>query len=259
MDKYYLNTVNISSKNHFILRINPSFNLTIDEEIDKPYIELEIKKYDISKIEKPKNQTYETYKELDKTIYQGYFNGVIKAIKNLKWEGAEHYLRPQTQYGWTDLMLFTTDSKNKFSIHIEIRDSIDSLEIRIDTQNSFLYRQGCRKNGKSIPEGSFVAILKETLKFFLDENSYLINTAEFGSKIQKILISEVQPEPEHDLNVTNLIQQLETKKTDIISRLIENDDDGELSRASMRGEKEGIEYSLRVIKKFFRLINNTET
>ncbi len=149
--------------------------------------------------------------------------------------------------------MFTTDPKNKFCIHIDIRDSIDSLCLMVNKNTNFAYRQGYRKKATPISETIFTTALKETIKFIEDENSYHVNVADYLKNMKMIIEGNLEIQPEKSINIEQLIKQLEVKKRDITNRLIENDSDAENTRASLRGEKEGIEYSLKAIKKFFRL------
>lgn len=256
MDKYYLHSyigLGLPNNTSSIIRNNSNVQLTIHEDVEMPDFDLYIDKLEEGQLKRPQNSKHEKNREIVKETYSSYFRHALKEIKNCKWEDAEYYW-DQKSVTWIDLIMYTTNHKNKFHIHIDIRDSIDSLGLMLSKGRNFAYRQGYRKNGTAISEAIFTSALKETIKFIEDENSYHVNVTDYLKKIKMIVAGNLADvETEKSVNVEQLINQLEIKKRDITNRLIENDSDTENIRASLRGEKEGIDYSLKVIRKFFRL------
>lgn len=256
MNKYYLHDrIGISSSggNSYIIRNSPNIEMRLREYVEMPYFGLDIDKLEEGKIKRPQNSKFDKYKEIIKETYDDYFNLALKTIRTCKWETAEYYL-DQKSPTFTYLIMYTTDPKNKFCLDIDIRDSSDILMVTLGMNEGFSHRPAHRRKSTPISESIFISALKETIKFIEDENSYHINMKDYLKNIKMILDGNITETTSENLtNVDLLINQLELKRRDITNRLIKNDSDTENTRASLRGEKEGIEYSLKAIKKFFRL------
>lgn len=256
MDKYFLHTpTGYRYHQSSLVRMSKNFQLEINENVELPSFEIYLVKLEESPIKSPKSTEYDKYKQIAKETYDNYFQLSLKEVFNSKWEEAEYFLNINSPT-WIEVIAFTQDKKNKFYIHIDLRDSIEGLCLDLTKGNSFSRKQGYKKNSSPIDEAMFMNALKETVKFFEDQNSYHINVENYLKRIKEIAEGNFsETKSEKTTNIDALINQLELKKKDITHRLIENDSDSENIRATLRGEKDGIEYSLRTIKKFFRSIS----
>jgi hypothetical protein len=112
-------------------------------------------------------------------------------------------------------------------------------------------RATSRKNGLPITPTQFKQILDLTLKYLFDADSLKVQLQNFIKCFKRLTEGEVDFEIfkiDDDQLFNKIIDRLIQRKRTIELRLIENDDDSESDRIRMRGEIDGINYSLETIK-----------
>jgi hypothetical protein len=252
-DKYYRykTTYSRSRESYSLLRNNPLFEVLVSHNVNLPDINITIDNHDKKYFKRPTSSKYEKVSEIDKDSFYNYFNISLDVIKGATWNNAEYYLIKYTDS--FHLIAFSEDPRIK--IDINISNDLDFTELKVGFYSSFSYRPSIRKRGIPITEEVFCFVFKESIKFIEDDCSYVLNRKEFWDRISKAIKEEILPVTSNNsrTNFDQLLDQLETKKKQIEQHLIERDTDTAQERASLRGEKDGINYAIKAIKSFFKL------
>jgi hypothetical protein len=250
-DKYYLISSKRSNSSYPRVEINynhPMCNILIAENVELPDFELAIVKIDTHKLPRPTGTSYQKCREISFETYKKHFTLALSNLRNILWTDAEYYLSEESST-WFVLAMYTTDAKDKFSIIIDVRDSLEITSIDIHKSTNFSNRNSYRRKGKLISDEVFVACLRETIKYIDDSVSYHINIESYLSRMQEIIRGNYDLSSHNSvIDINQVIDQLNDKKTLLEKRLMQNDTDSPIDRATLRGEIEGLKYALNAIK-----------
>lgn len=223
-------------------------DILIGENVEAPDFELNIVKIDTHKLPRPTGTSYQKCKEISVETYKKHFAYALSNLRNTLWIDAEYYLIDKSST-WFVLAMYTTDPKDRFSIIIDVRNSLEITIIDIHKSSNFTNRTSYRKKAKPISNEIFIACFRETIKFIDDSVSYHLNIESYLSRMQEIIKGnyDLSNSPSV-IDINQVIDQLDTKKKLLEKRLMENDTDSPIDRATLRGEIEGLKYALNVIK-----------
>jgi hypothetical protein len=253
-DKYYRQkrTVSWTDYRGSVIRNNPCFEVSVNDNVDMPDIDISIDNYEKKYFKRPTGSKYEKINEIDKDSFYNYFNISLDVLKSTTWNTAEYFLIKYTNS--YKLIAFT--EVPRLRLVASVMNDIDFMDISVGIKRSFSSRPGIRKSGITISEEIFCYVFKETINFIEDDCSYLINRKEFWDKISKAIKGELTPTADNkiQINYQQLIEHLDIKKKQIEQFLMDKDDTA-LKRATLRGEKDGINYAIKTIKNFFKLID----
>jgi len=151
---------------------------------------------------------------------------------------------------WGIVRYFSRNEKQKLSIEIGFRDSIESLWMSVRVNRGHKYRPASRKNGVPITMERFKQFLYLTTQFLFSPNSCLVNIENYVKKFytllkgeDKIAVALIGTEAPFD----RVLIQLSLRREEIEKRLIEHDSDTPVDRAKLRGELEGLQYAVAAI------------
>jgi hypothetical protein len=185
-------------------------------------------------------------------IFLDHYRLALKNISRVTIDAGEFYVIKQSNQ-WFEAFYYSPDEKNKHTIHIDFRDSITDLWLMITSSRGYYRRQFARKDGTPVSIEEFKPILNLTLKFLYDHESYLIYLDSYLKSFynlvggtETVVVQDFQFTEENAIN--NILLQLENRKATIEKRLIEEDNDTNIDRVKLRGELEGIVFSINSIK-----------
>lgn len=257
MDRYYLRTwqkaYKILPEEDYIIRNSPRIELRMREDSGYPEIELELRLS--GQIKRPKSDKQHKYKDIDKSTYESYLTHFIKQLESCTWESAEYYLADPaispSSFGGIEFAMFTKKARYQFFTVVNFSEYDGGMDIVVIQGGKFGYRNSYRKKAAPIPQAAFLAAFKESVKYLAVGEGYIANYESYSHLMNQIVqgnLSHTQTVPSTGLE--QLIARLEYKRGEITARLIQNDTDQGITRASLRGEREGIEFALRSIREF---------
>lgn len=249
---YYKEEQGINNRVHKdVLKINPNFTLAVDEMVeDSQRVDLFINRLGQKGHKKPKSDKYTRVLPILKENFFDYFNRALKYLNEVAITDGEFLLVTKT-VDWFQVFFFSTDPKLKATIIVDFRNSIDDLWLIVEGSTSAKERANARKYGSAIDVQMFKRILALTLKYLYDTDSVEVQLEKFIENFKGLCNGDdtIVPFTDSDKNNNNfIIHQLEKRKEAIETRLIENDQDGPNDRIKLRGELEGIQYALQVIR-----------
>lgn len=259
MDRYYLRTWQKTYKvlpdEDYIIRNSPRIELRMREDSGYPEIELEFRQSE--QIKRPKSGKQHKYKEIDKATYESYLTHFVKQLESCTWESAEYYLADPaispSSLGGIEFAMFTKKARSQFFTVVNFSEYDGGMDMAVNQGAKFSYRNSYRKKATPIPQSAFLAAFKESIKYVADGEGYIANYESYRHIMNQIVqgnLPRAQNVPSTGLE--QLIARLEYKRGEITARLIQNDTDQGITRASLRGEREGIEFALRSIKEFLQ-------
>jgi hypothetical protein len=246
---YYVKTKDtFFNRNPELIRWSDDSYITMNEEVDySQSIGIAVYKSLGEKFEKPKSTQYEVVRPILKEIFFDHFNLAVKLLSKKVIDEGEFYILKYKK-DWIKVHGYTPA---KMHILINFMDSLEYLDLNISSSYGHKDRPNCRKEGTLITKEQFTLILRLTLKFLYDPDSYKILLDSFlkdyytlaveGQEIEDLMLST-------NHSFSSITEQLELRKKNIEKRLIEVDTDSELERIKLRGEIEGLNYALTTIK-----------
>lgn len=235
-EPYDLNKGSISS-------FHPNLIVEASISASKPAIEVIFDKVKSKRFVKPVSTSFVMVKPIQKNEFDNCIKRNLELISKPDWTEAEYYVIPHDSY--VELAMFTIDRKNQFEVSIRIDNSYDYGSVEISRSSSFSLRKSYRNNGNVIGEDQFRSIFKLVYNYILDAESYHINHNQLDEKVKLILHGEVHLSGNAAPQEIAYIEQLEKKKEQLKARLIDNDNDTPLDRATLRGELAGIDYAIQ--------------
>ena len=260
MHKYYLHKEKKSfypydSYEKFILRNSPIEEVRIDENIDSPSITILLNKLKEKCFNRPKNDEYNKFKEIQKDDFYNYLSVSIDALKSLKWKEAEiYYNKPYASRN--EVVLFSNHPKNRFRIDIELDSDIEWAEVEIRHSYSFTRRPYYRKNAISISLELFSYLFHMIIIFLEDNCNYRNNFSDLLKNFELSIQGKIKPKVSNEqIDISPLISELSNQIRQIESRLMSNDNDKRETREKLRGRIEGLKSAIAEIKSFLNNID----
>ena len=145
--------------------------IELPENIDYcPHYSVSVSKLKQNKFTHPKNSEFETYKPILKEVFTDYYSAGLRNIAKSNTVDGEFYILSHAR-DWFELQYYSTDEKNKESIVIDFRDSIEELWLMVTESNKIRGRAKARKEGILITQEEFNKGLNLTLKYLSDYDS----------------------------------------------------------------------------------------
>lgn len=119
------------------------------------------------------------------------------------------------------------------------------------SSSNLRFRPSARKNGTPISSIQFKQILDLTLKYLYDADSLKVLNMDYIKSFKHLCEGEMDFEvfKVNDEQIfKKIVEQLNQRKRSIEQLLIENDNYSESERIKMRGEINGINYAIEVLK-----------
>lgn len=257
-DRFYytkpvIESITFGKRHPQILKDNPNYLIEVEEDVDfRQVIGLTICKHKQSNFPKLASTEYDKVTPVIKEIFLKHYNLALKFIHEINISDGEFYIYPRSK-DWWQLCYFSNDLKNKWNIEIDFRDSMDDLWLIIYSRPGHSGRPGFRKNGTPIEAVVFKQFLNLTIQYLSDSESLLILLEDYirnfrllasgNERIEGLIISTSK-------SFEEILNQLDLRKQSLEKRLIENDSDSTIERAKLRGELDGIGYSIKTILSF---------
>lgn len=249
-NKYYYITYP-SSQRHLaeVVKWNESFTIEVVENVDfRQVIDLSINKLQ-KNISKPVSDKFKKVKPVIKEIFLDHYTLALKFIHETDIDDGEFYLSKKSKC-WYVIEYYSKNEKEKRKIEIDFRDSIEDLWLMFRCTPGFNGRPFARKNASPITDVLFKQFLNLTIQFFYDPDSLNTFLNDYIKNFYKLCKGETKIEGfiiSAEKSFQMISDQLASRKEYLEKRLIENDKDSSLDRIKLRGELEGILYSLKVI------------
>lgn len=250
-DKYYFINSKMSRLGASMFKWNKRFAIDVVENYEwKQYIEVYLLKYK-GKHDKPKSTTYEKVRPILQELFEDHYIGALRFIAKYIIDDWEYYII-QSDKKWVKFEAYSTnESAVKGSISLDLRNDIEDLNLTVYASSELRGRPQARKHGTPINYEHFKKALNLTLQFLSDHESLLVYYEQYGCNFYKLVTGNEKKVELFDVSAEKsfkqIIKQLEKRKKAIESRLIENDQDSKEKRLQLRGELEGINYSLKTI------------
>lgn len=214
------------------------------------YIDAYILKFK-DKNEKPKSGPYQKVRPVLKELFEDHYQGALRFVSKKEFDDWEYYITRYTKT-WIEIEAYSSEkSKTKGNIKLDLRDAVEDLYFTVYSSNELRGRPGARKNGTPITYELFSQFFKASMQFLSDHESYLIYYEQLIENFKKLASGEEKTIENFDISAErafkDIVEQLDKRKKAIEQRLIENDQDSKEARLKLRGELEGINYSLKTI------------
>lgn len=260
MYRYFLHTdvVPHSSYDRFrqyIERFSPNEYVTIDENVDMPSISIDLDLLKNKGYERPKNNEFHKYREIEKEDFYNYLAVTMDAFKTFKSKDAEIYFDNPFSSKY-EIVFFSTNSKNKFRFDIEVNFDLEWGEVRVTCSRSFSRRPYYR--GKALPISAelFEYIKLKAYEYLADDLNYLQNFKPFLKIIDLSYKGKIKPIlPDKTIDINPLITELSNQIRQIETRLLNSDSDKRETREKLRGRIEGLKSAIFEISNFFSDVN----
>lgn len=264
MRRYYLETYRqvgfpIDNYERKLILNSPTEEISVSEDVDKPFIEFCVGLDNEPSWKRPKNSEFRKYKEISEEDYINYLSVSLDYLKTLKCKNDEVYI-VQNSHSMYDLALFSDKPKNKYYLSIEIQYSLDSIYLMIFYDHRHNRRNSYRENGTLISPDSFNYLLLKTLDYIADDKNYTANAKSlikdfnlsYDDKLYPVLPSN------ETVSMLPLVLSLKNQVRQLEFRLMQNDSDKKGTREKLRGKIEGLKTAINEINKFSREIEKRE-
>ena len=250
-DKYYYVNSKMNRQGNSLVKWNERFTIDVSEEYEwKQYIEVYLLKYK-DKPEKPKSESYQKVRPILKELFEDHYDGALRFIAKTNIEEWEHYIIKIDKKRIRIEAYSTKESNTIGSISITLLNDIEDVDFTIFASRDLKGRPQARKHGTLITYEHFKQALNLTLQYLSDHESLLVYHEQFCNNFFQIVNGNANKVELFDISAEKsfkqIILQLEKRKKEIEKRLIENDQDSKDIRLQLRGELEGINYSLKTI------------
>ena len=259
--KYYLcKSTWYKRESKSIIRNSPTEEVYINEYVDLPSISVLIDRMQQKQFPRPKNCEYEKYKEIKEEDFNLYHCISLDVFMGLKWGEESEFFIHNPYRGRYDVILFTNSKNNlnRYKVTISVNADLESGEVKLYYSRSYNRRNIIRRDSTPIDQDMFTFLLKETITYMDDFQNYEGNFDALLKLIQDSYQGKVTPiVPQHEMDLTPLILNLNERIKQIESRLMNNDADKKGSREKMRGRMEGLKTAIHEIKGFERERDNS--
>lgn len=232
---------------------SPNLCITLNERAESiPYIGISYNKYQDEKFEIPRSSKYEKVRPILPELFDDYYKFSLQSLARMNFNYDDEFYKEMISHDYLSLQSLSNDKKNPYNrLSITIDNSIKyfSVDIYRTTRNS--NRRSLQKNATVISKDDFFLFVNLTLQYLSDRNSLTIFMKDYSTKFFQ-LFEKPEPFSGYLVNPTDTIEQIykqiESRKIFIEKQLIENDDVAPIERAQLRGQLEGLDYSLKAIK-----------
>lgn len=253
---YYIKRVNIDlnwGRDSKVVKWHPEYQVDVDEEVEYyQYISVCVNKLGQKGIEKPSSSKYEKVKPIIREIFLEHYSLAVRNFQEYENNEGECYIHHNSK-DWIVIRYFSINEKQKLSIEIDFRNSIDDLWLMIHREHGHKHRPTARKNGTAISLDDFHQFLHLTAGFLSDSDSFLVFVEDYIKNMRRLSEGEEKITGllfSSEKSFETIIEQLNKRKKAIEMRLIDNDADPANERANLRGELKGIDYAISTIEKF---------
>jgi len=249
---FYVNRTSFSgTRQPQVTKWQPNFIVDVEENVDfRQDINLTVNKLSQGNMPVPKNSKYEKVKVITSEVFTNHYAPAVKMISELDISEGEYYLTRNNK-DWYVIEYFSLDEKKRWSAQIDFRDGIEDLWLMVSSSPGHKGRPQARKKATAINADLFKQFLNLTVQFLFDSDSYFVQLNDFTKNFYALCLGDsplqtliINPETAFK----KIIEQLETRRSNIEKRLIEVDGDPEFERSKLRGEIAGLVYALNVIK-----------
>lgn len=253
LNKYYFVKSNygLNRQREYITKWNERYTIDLHENYEwTPCITVDILKYN-EKMERVKNEKYQKVKPILEELFNDYHNGTLNFLSKWNFRDWEYYITDKKR-NWIQIVAYSSeDSSDKGSITLSLSDHIEDLHFSISTDKGVSGRRSARNKGIPITHEHFCQFFNISLQYLSDHESMLIHHEQFLDNFRNLSEGKEDEVKIFDYRAdeafNKIINQLEKRKKVIEQRLIENDQDTKEDRLKLRGELDGIKYSLKTI------------
>lgn len=250
---YYKKSVDTYSSSRWgpeLLKWNKSYFVEVDEDLEyNQRIQVYIEKFKGNGYSKPKSSEYEKVRPVLEELFLDYYNLAIRRITSTNFEDGEIYLIKHNE-SWYEIEYYSLDEKVSKRFKIDFRDSVEVLDLSIINAHGHKGRHNARKKGILIKNEEFKLFYNLSLKFLSDSYSYKIYLDPYVKSFYNLVKGDnviAGFDVSAEKTFKDIIAQLEERKSTIEKRLIESDQDTSEDRIKLRGELDGINYSISTI------------
>lgn len=251
-DKYYYINSQLGRLGASLIKWNERFTIDVIENYERvQYIDVYLLKFK-DKPNKPKSQSYQKVRPVLKELFEDYYNGSLRFLIKNYLDDWEYYVTEKDKKHIKFEAYSTNESHTKGSISLDLRNDIEDFNLSVFASKELKGRHQARKHGTPITFELFKKPFNLTIQYLSDHESLLIYYEQFSDNFYKIVSGNDKEVELFDVSAEKsfkqIISQLEKRKNNIENRLIENDRDSKDKRLQLRGELEGIKYSLKTIE-----------
>ena len=233
-----------------VIRFNKTLVVNVDENVEySQSISIDIDKLNTQEFIVPQSESYQIVKPIIKENFYEYYYLALKYITEIDHSEGEFYLCKKYSTDYT-ITWFNTDDKNRKSIEVTVINSIETFDIRINASKKWKDRPAAHKNGKAISLELYGSLFKSIIRFLYDPENLELNAPEFVTTYINSLKNDTVPVlvPSHiEKSIHTICKTIEIRLDSLEKRLIESDTDTPEERNRIRGEVEGLKFSLKVI------------
>lgn len=217
------------------------------------YIDIQLFK-NKDKHNKPKTQPYQKVRPVLKELFEDHYNGALRYIASKDIEDWEYYIFLKGENSFEVEAYATNESNDKGCIQFNFSTRMDDLSFSVYSSTQLKGRPRARKKGTPITYKQFRQFYNISLQYLSEPESLLIYHEQFTKNFKNLTNGDGKKVELFNVSAEkafkDIITQLENRRGAIEKRLIENDQDSREIRLKLRGELEGIKYSLKTIKIF---------
>ncbi len=249
-ERYYYINNQTRNLREIIEKWNERYAIDIHENYEYiQYIDIYALKIK-GKVDKPKSDKYQKVIPILKDLFEDHYYGSLKHIPT-DIEDWEYYIIHNNRT-WIEINAYSKNESNKTgNIQLDLRNDISDFNFTIYSSGELRGRPNARKNGTPITYEHFKKFLNYSLQYLSDHESILIYAEQFIENFKKLASGEQTNTILFDISAEKsfkqIISQLNKRKEAIEKRLMENDKDSKEKRIQLRGELDGIKYSLKTI------------
>lgn len=253
MYRYFLHKYIVSNitKSKYIVRNSPNEEVTINENIDMPYISIDLDLMKEKSFERPQTDEYNKYKEIKKEDFYNYLFVTFDALKTFKSVEAEIYFDKPFSSRY-EIVFFSMNPKHKFRFDIQVNNRLEWGDVRVLCSRSFSRKRFYKEKAIPVSGELFEYILIKTYEYLEDDLHYIENFREYLKLIDLSYQGKINPIlPDKTVNINPLIIELTNEIRQFETRLLNYDNDTKEAREKLRGKIEGLKSAIHSINNFF--------
>jgi hypothetical protein len=253
-DKFYrikpLSDQSFSRNQPRLAKWNPALHAEVDENVAHgQFISVTLVKAGQDEMTEPASTPYEKVAPVPREDFLNHYSLALKYLQETPLDDGEFYVYQDSGHS-VEVAWYSKNEKKKANFLISFTDDAEDLWLRVSSSSGYPRRPEFRKKGQNITKDRFRQFFNLTLKFIGDSDNYAALAKDYISRVyllarEREAISGLLIWAE---KLAKIIDELEKRKNSIAKRLIENDDDSATERTKLRGELEGIDYAIQVIK-----------
>ena len=240
------------SEGYFIYNeMNRDYHLETDEQFEfAPDISVRVARRKLLPV------TVEGAKSLSKLRYfkendfLPVFNATLTSLQNMDFRGGEFYL--QEFKASNEYSFWGFSEKPRRTIIMNFVQKMDYSLVQLCVAPTLWLRKGRRAHAKPIPEGVFMEARRLLFEYLHDRSAYKLYQEKLFSQVEALVgTPDGAAVPTAVLNqdyyFTQAKERMMKRKEEILSRLVDLDDEPE-RRRELRSEMKGIEYCIAVLE-----------